>query len=207
MPARQPASNDASFGLARIEMTGLSRAGCCAVASMCTSEQHRAEPGQRDDRTGHRQSGRAELGRRCEPPAGPPHPPASASTNAAIHPTLGRTAEQPDRKHRCRLTVLGCCAVLSAQPPVDIVIACECIVPRLYPIEPLVQAIDALLGPAASGSVCFVAYEHRERLSDPRGDFKKFAETRGIEVVMVEYDEMDVSFRAPDIEIWRVTRL
>lgn len=33
-------------------------------------------------------------------------------------------------------------------PPLDYVLACECIVPRLYPIEPLVAAIDSLSGPS-----------------------------------------------------------
>eukprot|EP01051_Picozoa_sp_SAG22_P028574 SAG22_NODE_10148_length_550_cov_1.015521_1_plen_88_part_01 len=84
------------------------------------------------------------------------------------------------------------------QPPVDIVLACECIVPRLYPIPPLVDAIAALLGPAGA-SVCFVAYEHRERLSDPRGDFKALAAARGLGLRSVEYSEMDFRFRAPDI--------
>ena len=47
------------------------------------------------------------------------------------------------------------CSHLVTPSPPDIVLACECIVPRLYPIEPLVAAIDDLTGPS---TVTFVAY-------------------------------------------------
>ena len=40
----------------------------------------------------------------------------------------------------------------------DIVLVADCILPKLYPMEPLVAAISYLLAPTG---VCFVSYEHR----------------------------------------------
>jgi len=88
-------------------------------------------------------------------------------------------------------------------PPVDVVLACECIVPRLYPIEPLVAAIADLSGP---DTVTLVAYEHRERAFSPQARFAELAAERGLEVENVAQAEMDPLYRADDIEIWRVTR-
>jgi hypothetical protein len=67
------------------------------------------------------------------------------------------------------------CSHLVAPSHPDIVLACECIVPRLYPIEPLVAAIADLSGPS---TVTFVAYEHRERAFSPQKKFAELAEDR-----------------------------
>lgn len=95
------------------------------------------------------------------------------------------------------------CSHLVTPSPPDVVLACECIVPRLYPIEPLVAAISDLTGPS---TVTLVAYEHRERAFSPQEKFAKLAEARGLQVCSVPQEEMDSVYRAEDIEIWRVTR-
>ena len=43
-------------------------------------------------------------------------------------------------------------------PPLDLVIVSDCLLPKLYPIEPLVQALDKLSGP---DTLVIVSYEHR----------------------------------------------
>lgn len=60
----------------------------------------------------------------------------------------------------------------------DIVIVCECIVPRLYPIEPLVEAIARLCG---DGTVVLVGYEHRlYPYYDPRERFQDVMNAHGL---------------------------
>ena len=50
----------------------------------------------------------------------------------------------------------------------DMVLVADCILPKLYPIEPLVVAIDELLVQGDAG-VCLVSYEHRTWFEfDPR---------------------------------------
>ena len=95
------------------------------------------------------------------------------------------------------------CSHLLTQSPPDIVLACECIVPRLYPIEPLVAAIDDLSGPS---TVTFVAYEHRERAFSPQQKFAELAKARGLLVCSIPQEAMDPVYRAEDIEIWRISR-
>ena len=59
-----------------------------------------------------------------------------------------------------------------------------------------------LSGPS---TVTFVAYEHRERAFSPQEKFAELAAARNLAVVAVPQDQMDPTFRADDIEIWRVT--
>jgi hypothetical protein len=114
------------------------------------------------------------------------------------------------------------CAHLTAPSPPDVVLACECIVPRLYPIEPLVAASEswpdysrassadwrshAVADLSGPDTVTFVAYEHRERAFSPQQKFAELAAARGLCVRPVAQDHMDPTYRAEDIEIWQVSR-
>jgi hypothetical protein len=43
-------------------------------------------------------------------------------------------------------------------PPFDFVIVSDCVLPKLYPIEPLVAAVAAIMGPT---TIALFSYEHR----------------------------------------------
>lgn len=44
------------------------------------------------------------------------------------------------------------------RPPLDVVLVSDCLLPKLYPIEPLVDALDKLSGP---DTAILVSYEPR----------------------------------------------
>jgi len=53
--------------------------------------------------------------------------------------------------------------------PFDVILVSDCVLPKLYPIEPLILATKALMGPL---SVAIFSYEHRTyHLFDPREVF------------------------------------
>ena len=86
----------------------------------------------------------------------------------------------------------------------DVVIASECVLPQLYPLEPLVDCLAACLGEASLG---LVAVEHRTFPAyDPKARFVALAGDRGLDVATVESDRLDETYRADDIEIWEVRR-
>ena len=77
---------------------------------------------------------------------------------------------------------------------------------KLYPIAPLVQAIDELL--VSPNSVAILSYEHRyfSEEYDPRDKFRELASSRGLEVNTISTDKMDPVYSVDDIEIWHVQR-
>ena len=86
----------------------------------------------------------------------------------------------------------------------DVVLIADCILPKLYPVQPLVEAIDDLLGPAG---LCLVSYEHRTWFKfDPRERFFELCSERGLSVEAVKDSDMDDKYRGEDIVIWEVRR-
>jgi len=86
----------------------------------------------------------------------------------------------------------------------DIILGADCIVPKLYPIEPLVEAIDELSAPT---TVSYLSYEHRHyEHYDPAEEFRRLAYLRNLHVEVVPDSEMHPMYPANDIEIWKVTR-
>ena len=89
-------------------------------------------------------------------------------------------------------------------PPFDILLISDCVLPKLYPIEPLIRSVDALLG---NLSVAYFSYEHRPYpLFDPRHEFYRLAANYGLHVEVVPSTMHDDIFSAEDIEIWEVRR-
>eukprot|EP00903_Cladosiphon_okamuranus_P012218 g11458.t1 len=89
-------------------------------------------------------------------------------------------------------------------PPVDVVLVSDCVLPKLYPIEPLVDAIDRLSGP---DTVTIMSYEHRHyQAFDPRRRFEELAAAKGLVKVDVPQARQHPIFSADDIEIWEVRR-
>lgn len=87
---------------------------------------------------------------------------------------------------------------------IDIILSADCIVPRLYPIKPLIDAIDELSG---DNTVSYLSYEQRyyDEYS-PSAEFRRLASMRNLKVEMVPSCELNELFPANDIEIWKVTR-
>lgn len=89
-------------------------------------------------------------------------------------------------------------------PPVDIVLVSDCVLPKLYPIEPLVNAIHRLSGP---DTVTIMSYEHRHyQAFDPRWKFRELAAERGLATAVVPQAKLHPIFSTDDIEIWEVRR-
>lgn len=89
-------------------------------------------------------------------------------------------------------------------PPVDVVLVSDCVLPKLYPIEPLVDAIDRLSGPE---TVTIMSYEHRHyQAFDPRRKFDELAAAKGLVKSVIPQAQQHPIFSADDIEIWEVRR-
>lgn len=86
----------------------------------------------------------------------------------------------------------------------DVLLISDCVLPKLYPIAPLVAALDELLG---IESIAIVSYEHRYYLDyDPRDKFRELALKRGLTIRVVPQSEQDPIYSVDDIEIWEVRR-
>jgi predicted nicotinamide N-methyase len=90
------------------------------------------------------------------------------------------------------------------QPHYDFILCSDVVLPKLYPIEPLVKAIAALSGP---NTVAYVSYEHRYYNEfDPRERFFELCEESGLEVKVIPHSEYHPSYCVDDIEIWTICR-
>lgn len=103
-----------------------------------------------------------------------------------------------------------------------VVLVADCVLPKLYPIAPLVQAIDECLrlcddeegkcndenSPMElSSSFAILSYEHRYYPDyDPRVEFRKLASERSLVVSQVPREEMDSVYSLDDVELWIVRR-
>jgi len=86
----------------------------------------------------------------------------------------------------------------------DVILGADCIVPKLYPIEPLVDAIDEL---SSDETISYLSYEHRHyEHFDPAEEFRRLADLRNLDVEVVSDHEMHPKYPANDIQIWKVTR-
>ena len=87
----------------------------------------------------------------------------------------------------------------------DLVIVSDCVLPKLYPISPLVDALDDLLG--NDDAVAVVSYEHRYFSPyDPRDKFRELAQAKSLVVEQVPMEEQDEIYSVDDIEMWLVRR-
>ena len=103
-----------------------------------------------------------------------------------------------------------------------VVLVADRVLPKLYPMAPLMQAIDDCL---RLGSGCgdgnndnnndddnddacaLLSYEHRYYPDyDPRTEFRWLASERGLEVSSVPLEEMDPVYSLEDVELWIVRR-
>lgn len=86
----------------------------------------------------------------------------------------------------------------------DIILVSDCVLPRLYPIQPLVDAIDELSGPR---TVTYLSYEYRYYPEyDPKEFFAALARDKGLHVRTIPIEEQHPIYSVDDIEIWEVRR-
>lgn len=86
----------------------------------------------------------------------------------------------------------------------DMILVSDCVLPKLYPIEPLVLAISALSGP---DTVTYLSFEHRYYPKfDPRDRFRDLCQENDLTVRVIPIEDQDAKYSADDIEIWQVTR-
>eukprot|EP00977_Amphora_coffeiformis_P003862 scaffold768_cov166-Amphora_coffeaeformis.AAC.20 len=87
----------------------------------------------------------------------------------------------------------------------DVVLAADCVLPKLYPIGPLVDAIDELL--KSPRAVAILSYEYRYYPDfDPGQEFRRLCDIKGLSVESIALSEHDSVYSVEDIEIWHVRR-
>uniref|UniRef100_A0A7S4J5J0 Calmodulin-lysine N-methyltransferase n=1 Tax=Odontella aurita TaxID=265563 RepID=A0A7S4J5J0_9STRA len=86
----------------------------------------------------------------------------------------------------------------------DYLLVSDCVLPKLYPIGPLVGAISRLTGPE---TITYLSYEHRYYPAfDPKEEFSRLAEEEGLEVRVVPQKDHHPIYSVDDIEVWEVRR-
>eukprot|EP01038_Epipyxis_sp_PR26KG_P005780 gene5780-7978_t len=87
----------------------------------------------------------------------------------------------------------------------DYILVSDCVLPKLYPIDILVKAVDKVLG---IHSIALFSYEHRPFPEyDPRQEFNRLSFQHNMIVNVIPLTEHHDLFSADDIEIWEVRRL
>ncbi|KAF0709557.1 hypothetical protein AaE_012836 [Aphanomyces astaci] len=95
--------------------------------------------------------------------------------------------------------------VVAGRKPVDIVLISDCVLPKLYPIEPLVDAINLLCASQPS-TVVLVSFEHRYyEHFDAKDMFWTLVAQRHLTIRTVPLEAHHPSYNADDIEIWEIT--
>ena len=85
----------------------------------------------------------------------------------------------------------------------DVILVSDCVLPKLYPIAPLVDALVELMKPDA---VAILSYEHRHYAEYHPGEkFRQLAAARGLQTVRIPICDLDPVYSVDDIEVWEVT--
>ena len=93
----------------------------------------------------------------------------------------------------------------SSAEPCDVILVSDCVLPKLYPIAPLVEALDQLL--VLTDAKAILSYEHRYFAEyDPIDKFRELCDAKHLEVRVVPMEEQDPVYSVEDIEIWHVQR-
>lgn len=86
----------------------------------------------------------------------------------------------------------------------NFIVASDCILPKLYPIAPFVDALDEL---SSQHTVTYIAYEHRFYPEyDPKERFISLANQKGFTVRVVPLEEQHPIYSVEDIEVWEICR-
>jgi predicted nicotinamide N-methyase len=86
----------------------------------------------------------------------------------------------------------------------DVILVSDCVLPKLYPIAPLVDALVELMN---SDSVAILSYEHRYYADYHPGEkFRQLAAAKGLQTTRIPICDLDPVYSVDDIEIWEVTQ-
>lgn len=86
----------------------------------------------------------------------------------------------------------------------DVILVSDCVLPKLYPIAPLVDALVELMN---SDSVAILSYEHRYYADYHPGEkFRQLAAAKGLQTIRIPICDLDPVYSVDDIEIWEVTQ-
>lgn len=86
----------------------------------------------------------------------------------------------------------------------DIILVSDCLLPKLFSIEPLVGALVDCMG---ANTTAYLSYEYRfYEQFDPKERFVKLATQSGLFVEEISHDDYHPIYQASDIEIFKVTR-
>ena len=91
--------------------------------------------------------------------------------------------------------------------PTLLILVADCVLPKLYPIAPLVEALHHLLSlcPHSQASA-LLSYEHRYYPDyDPRVKFGELCAARGLRVETIPHTQHHPMYSVDDIELWKVT--
>ena len=84
----------------------------------------------------------------------------------------------------------------------DVILVSDCVLPKLYPIAPLVDALVELM---KSDAVAILSYEHRHYAEYHPGEkFRQLAAVRGLQTVRIPIGDLDPVYSVDDIEVWEV---
>eukprot|EP00466_Bigelowiella_natans_P002904 jgi/Bigna1/86565/estExt_fgenesh1_pg.C_110229 len=86
--------------------------------------------------------------------------------------------------------------------PFDIILVADCIVPKLYPMQPLV---DALLEVSGSDSTILICYDHRvNHVLDPRVKFRELCEDAGFSFKVVPHSQHHPDYVLEECSMWEL---
>jgi len=80
----------------------------------------------------------------------------------------------------------------------------DCVLPKLYPIGPLVDALDECM---STSTIAYCTYEHRYYPEyDPKEFFIKLATKKGLVVRQVQTKDQHPIYSVDDVEVWEIRR-
>jgi hypothetical protein len=86
----------------------------------------------------------------------------------------------------------------------DLTCFADCVLPKLYPIAPLVDALDHCM---STSTVAYCTYEHRFFPEyHPKEHFIDLCAKRGLEVSQIPMEGQHAVYSVDDIEVWKITR-
>jgi predicted nicotinamide N-methyase len=86
----------------------------------------------------------------------------------------------------------------------DTILVSDCVLPKLYPIAPLVEAILELLD---NKGVAILSYEHRHFADfHPAEKFQELSREKGLRVHVVDKSRLDPIYSVDDIEVWEISK-
>ena len=86
----------------------------------------------------------------------------------------------------------------------DVVLVSDCVLPKLYPIEPLVEGLLELM---SQTSIAIVSYEHRHYPHfHPAERFRELCKASDLTVCSIPSEDLDSVYSVDDIQVWLVAR-